>query len=169
MATAEMETKVEATITPTTPCAQQDCADEIIRKHVYGAMGAGLIPMPLVDLAALAGIQANMLRRLAKNYGVPFRKEIAKASIGTLTASVAPLALAGPVGSFLKVIPLIGMTTSAISMSITGGASTYALGKVFTQHFASGGTFLDFNPAAVRDFFAEQFKEGKAVAQAARK
>jgi len=45
-------------------------AGKIVRNHVLGSMGVGLIPMPLVDLAALTGVQLNMLRRLAKEYGI---------------------------------------------------------------------------------------------------
>ena len=42
-------------------------------------------------------------------------------------------------------------------------AFTYAVGKVLVQHFASGGTFLDFDPKKVREYFARQFEEGKLV------
>jgi signal transduction histidine kinase len=31
------------------------------------------------------------------------------------------------------------------------------VGRVFTQHFASGGTFLDFDPAEVREHFRQEF------------
>ncbi|MEZ5671856.1 MAG: hypothetical protein R3E08_05540 [Thiotrichaceae bacterium] len=45
-----------------------------------------------------------------------------------------------------------------------GGAATYAIDKVFVQHFESGGTFLDFDPEAVREHFAAEFAKGKDVA-----
>ena len=46
---------------------------------------------------------------------------------------------------------------------------TYALGKVFIQHFAAGGTFLSFDPEAVRDYFQTQLQEGGRVAEKWRK
>ena len=49
-------------------------------------------------------------------------------------------------------------------MPALAGASTYAVGKVFVQHFESGGTFLNFDPEDVRDYYAEQFEKGKAAA-----
>jgi hypothetical protein len=51
-------------------------------------------------------------------------------------------------------------------IAIPGAAAsfTYAVGKVFLQHFAFGGTFLDFDPKKVREHFARQFEEGKLVA-----
>ena len=42
--------------------------------------------------------------------------------------------------------------------------STWALGKVFIQHFESGGTFLDFDPEEVKEYFKAQFEEGREVA-----
>lgn len=156
MATIEIDEKINS-------------SEEVIRHHVYAAVGSGLIPIPFVDLLGVMGTQLNMLRKLGEVYEVPFRKDLAKSAIAALVGSVSSVALAGPLGSGLKMIPLVGSTAGALSMSISGGASTYAIGKVFLQHFASGGTFLDFNPASVREYFAEQFKDGKAAAQAVRK
>lgn len=149
--------------------ALQYKADDIVRKHVYASAGTGLIPIPYIDLVGLLGVQLHMLKKLSELYHIPFKKELAKSSIGSLLGSVGSVALSGPVASLLKLVPIVGTTTSAVSMSITGGAGTYAIGKVFVQHFASGGTFLDFDPAAVREYFAQQFQEGKHMAQAAKK
>ena len=38
------------------------------------------------------------------------------------------------------------------------------IGKLFTQHFASGGTFLDFHPEAVREHFYAEFQKGTKLA-----
>ncbi len=138
--------------------------DRLIRNHTYGSMGVGLIPMPVVDFLALTGIQIRLLHKLAKFYGVEFSKDRAKTIISTLISSFMPVAAAGPISSMVKTIPIIGQTTGGLAMLATGGACTYALGKVFVQHFESGGTFLDFNPETVREYFAEQFKEGKKMA-----
>ncbi len=43
-------------------------------------------------------------------------------------------------------------------------ACTYAVGKVFSRHFAEGGTFLSFDPEEARAFYEEMFKEGQEVA-----
>jgi len=42
------------------------------------------------------------------------------------------------------------------------------VGKVFVQHFESGGTFLSFDPEKVRSHFEEELKMGKAVAAVAK-
>lgn len=138
--------------------------DRMIKNHTYGSMGIGLIPLPMVDFLALTGIQIKLVHKLAKFYCVAFSKDRAKSIISSLVSSFVPVAAAGPISSMVKMIPIVGQTTGGLAMLATGGACTYALGKVFVQHFESGGTFLDFDPESVRAYFADQFKEGKRFA-----
>lgn len=139
-------------------------ADKILRNHIIGSMGVGLIPVPLVDFVALTGIQLNMLRRLAKEYGVPFSKDKVKNTLASLLGSGLSISVSGGMSSLMKAVPIIGQTAAALSMPVLAGATTYAVGKVFVQHFASGGTFLDFDPDKVKDYYAEMFKEGEKIA-----
>lgn len=155
--TTQMET--EPIVVP------KDELDKILRHHVWGAMGVGLIPIPLADLVALTGVQLNMLRKLANVYGVPFFKDAARNVLSSLIGSALPVAVApGLAASITKFIPFIGQTAGVVAMPIVGGAATYAVGKVFIQHFASGGTFLTFDPEKVKEYYAEMFQEGKRVA-----
>lgn len=137
--------------------------DRIIRHHMYGAAGVGLVPIPIIDLAGLAGIQVNMLRKLAKAYDVPFSKGKAKKIIGTIVGSTLPVSVSGTVASLVKMIPVIGQTTGALTMPALAGASTYALGKVFEKHFESGGTFLDFDTTVFKDYYEKMMKEGEKI------
>jgi hypothetical protein len=41
-------------------------------------------------------------------------------------------------------------------MPALSAGATYIIGKVFIQHFASGGTLLDFNPPDYREFIKAQ-------------
>ncbi len=134
------------------------------KNHILAAMGVGLVPIPLVDMVALVGIQLDMIRTLSSEYNVPFRRDIGKSVITTLLGGFIPVALGGTLSSLIKCIPLIGQTTGAITMPVISGASTYAIYKVFIQHFESGGTFLDLDPSKVKSYFSEQFTKGKAVA-----
>jgi len=137
---------------------------KIIRNHVMGSMGVGLIPLPLLDLAALAGIQLNMLRRLAGSYNIPFSKDKGKNVLASLLGAGISLPIATTLASLVKAVPIIGQAAGALSLPATAGASTYAVSKVFTQHFASGGTFLDFDPEKVKAYYFEMLKEGEKVA-----
>ena len=147
----------------------QDEIDALIRKRVYGAMALGLAPVPMLDLVGLFGIQIEMVNAMAKKYGVPFSKDKTRNIIGSLLGSALPVAL-GPVAfSLLKAIPLIGMTAGAATMTIMGGASTYAVGRVFNRHFASGGTLLDMDAEKVKESFRSYYNEGKQYVKGLRK
>lgn len=129
-------------------------------------MGAGLIPVPFIDLVAVSGVQLKMLAEISKIYGVEFQETRGKAIIASLIGYVVPSTLSfGSVGSLLKAIPVVGQLVGAPSMVLFCGASTYALGKVFIQHFESGGTFLSFEPAKVKEHFQQEFEEGKKLAE----
>jgi len=136
--------------------------DRIIRRYVWASMGFGLIPLPLIDFIALTGLQLLMLRKLARLYNVPFRKDKVKNILSALIGGAFPPAVSGPLAaSIAKGVPLIGQTAGAVTMPVIAGAATYSVGKVFVQHFASGGTFLTFDPEEVRAYYADMLKEGR--------
>ncbi|WP_040463083.1 YcjF family protein [Limisalsivibrio acetivorans] len=146
---------------------RKEKADETVKKHVYAAMGVGLVPIPVVDFVGVTGVQIDMLNKLAKFYGIPFKKDRVKNILSSLVGGLIPAGLGLPVASLLKAVPVVGTTVGALGMPIVAGASTYAVGRVFVQHFESGGTFLSFDPGSVREHFEEEFKTGQKVARAA--
>lgn len=60
-------------------------------------------------------------------------------------------------------IPVIGLGGVVVPSAIIFGAVTFAVGKVFVQHFETGGTLLDFDPVAVEAFFTKKMQEGRKV------
>ena len=145
--------------------SEQDAqAAKIVNKYVLWSMGAGIIPIPLVDMAAVTGVQLKMIKEISEVYKtVQFSEVKAKSIITSLLGSIIPNSLsAGFLGSAFKLIPFVGWYAGSVSMSVFSGGATYAIGKVFAQHFASGGTFLDFDTEAVRKYFQEEFEKGKA-------
>ena len=142
-------------------------ADAIVKEHMYWAMGLGLLPLPVVDVLTVGAVQLKMLSRLAALYEVPFSKKLGKSVLAALLGAYVPATLAfGAVGSAFKSLPGIGPLAGGLTMPVLCGASTYAVGRVFTQHFATGGTLFDFDPEKIREFFAEQFESGKKIAKA---
>ena len=140
-------------------------AYEIVDGYWKWAAAAGLIPIPVLDIAAVTGVQIKMISDLAHHYELPFRKERAKVIVGSLLGaisapalSVATLGLLGPV---LKVVPGIGTVLGVVVTPAFNAAATYAIGRVFVQHFESGGTFLDMDPDKVREHFKAEFEAGK--------
>lgn len=144
---------------------RHEYAQGIVKKYMFWSLGAGVLPFPLVDYAAVLGVHLQMVRKLAQYYEIDFSKQRAKSIIGTLISSSSAVAIKnGLLGGLLKAIPVAGQVLGATSMSIFSAATAYALGQVFIQHFEAGGTLLDFNPDKVRAYFAEQFEEGKMKA-----
>lgn len=131
-------------------------AQKIIRRRTLYAAGAGLIPLPVVDAAAIIGIQLLMIRDLSRVYETPFRETRVRALITTLVGDVATV-------SVTKLLPGFGSVLSGLTASVAGAASTYALGRVFSQHFAQGGTLLSFDPEASRAFYRSEFEQGIEV------
>lgn len=160
---ATIEATVVGEVTPQ-PIDHLEAAEALVRKNVYIAAGIGVLPVPILDLVAVNGIQFNMLYRLSKLYEIPFSKEAAKSVIGTLVGGSGVAILTRPAWTLFKAIPVVGWLAGGLTLSIMAGASTYALGKVFIQHFESGGTFLTFDPKAVKAHFARLQEEGRKVA-----
>ncbi len=143
------------------PAIGPGSADQIMKKYMILSLAVGLVPLPLVDLAALTGIQLQMLSKLCKSLDVEFSKERGRAFLGSLVGAGGTV-LAGAASSrFLGVLlPGASVVVSGVSVAVFAGASTYAVGKVFVQHFESGGTFLTFDPEQVRQYYSQQYQVG---------
>ncbi len=141
-------------------------ADTIIKNHIVWSMGAGLIPIPILDFFAVSGIQLDMIRQLCKLYDQDFKESQGKAIITSLTGS--GLARMGA-KAMIKFIPGIGSVIGGVTMAVLSGASSYALGEVFKKHFDTGGTFLDFDPERLKKMYNEKFEKGKKVAEQIKK
>ena len=160
--TAPVEAATESVVTEE---GREERLEKLSKQHILASMGVGLVPLPVVDMVALMGIQLNLIRKLSAEYGILFKQDMGKSIISSLMGGVLPMTLGLVVASLIKFIPLIGYTTSAVTMPIVSGAATYAIYKVFVQHFESGGTFLDLDPAKVKAYFAEQYAKGKKYAK----
>ncbi len=132
-------------------------ADTIIRSHVLWAMGGGLIPIPLVDFAAVTAVQLEMLQQLAELYGVDYSRSKGKTFVSALTGTT--IARLG--ASFLKAIPGVGTILGGLSMSVASGASTYAVGQVAINHFSNAGTLSDFVEDQLKRAYDVAFERGK--------
>lgn len=146
-----------------------DDAQNILRKSMYVSMAAGLVPVPVFDFLAISGVQLEMIRRLSHLYGVTFMEGKVKNFLGAIIGGSFPTSIAPIFAGLVKMVPVVGTSIGAVTLPLVAGASTYAIGKVFIQHFESGGTFLTFDPKSVREYYAEQFKEGKVVAAEVKK
>ena len=99
-------------------------ATDLVKKYMWWTMGAGLIPVPLVDVLTISGVQLKMLKEISDIYEIKFNDNKGKSIIAALLGSVVPNSLAfGGLGSLLKIIPLIGPLVGGVSMSLFSGGS----------------------------------------------
>jgi uncharacterized protein (DUF697 family) len=153
---ASAEVPTGPATTEMTDAARDKLASQLVDRLSLWSGAAGLIPVPLVDIAAVGGVQLHMLRRLSEIYGVPFTENRGKSILTSLAGAMIPASAATATGSFIKGLPVIGTAIGALTMSGVSAGATWVIGKVFIQHFASGGTLLDFNPPDYREFIKTQ-------------
>jgi uncharacterized protein (DUF697 family) len=139
---------------------KQAKASEIIKNHVGFSLGAALIPLPGADLLAVSGVQLNMLRQLAKLYGVGFFDTLGKNIVSAIAGSGAARLGA----SLVKAIPGVGTIIGELSMPVLSGASTWALGRTVANHLHRGGTLENMDLTKARRQYETEIEEGKKVA-----
>ncbi|MCB2198616.1 YcjF family protein [bacterium] len=140
-------------------------ADKVVRNHVIASMGFGLIPIPIVDIASLIPVQMSLVAELAELYGCSYKRDRDRSVMaGVLTGILSHHFASGKYRFLVHTIPVVGPLLSMATFPVFAGASTYAVGKVFIQHFETGGTLLDFKPEKVKSFFREQYEQGKRFA-----
>jgi uncharacterized protein (DUF697 family) len=137
-----------------------DACDGIIKKYVAWSLAAGVIPVPFVDLLALAGIQIKMLDELAEQFGMNYSENQVRNTLHALTGGVlAPAIATGPIASMLKIVPVIGQLGGILVSPAVAGASTYAVGHLFLEHFSNGGTLDSLDTAAARQDYETRVKK----------
>lgn len=155
------DTSTESSINELTQEAKRIRADEAIKRNMLWSAGAGVLPVPVVELVAVTAVELKLIKELADVYGADYRKDLAKAAVVSLVGSLGSVTLGKMLAmSSLKFVPFIGHVVSAASVPALAAAITYAVGRVFVSHFETGGTLLDFDATKVRDYFRREFSDG---------
>ena len=139
-----------------TPETREQMASKLVVRFALWSGVAGLVPIPVLDVAAVGGLQIQMVRRISQIYDVDFSENRGKALIASLAGSMIPATSGLGAASVLKAVPVIGTIAGGFVMPVLSAGATYAIGKAFIQHFATGGTLLDFNPPDYRQFIKAQ-------------
>lgn len=139
-------------------------SEDVINIHWKFAMVAGAMPIPIVDVALVTGVQLDMLSKIADIYGIDFNQErgksIALALVGTSFGRLG--------ASAIKAIPGVGTILGISSQVIIAGATTYAVGKVFQEHFQSNGNLENFDVKKMESEFTRFFNIGKEKSKKAK-
>lgn len=142
------------------PALRRLHAELAITQHTALSTGAGFIPVPLVDFAAIGATQLSLVYRLCRIYRVPFWSQAVRSVIVSIAGAAVPSSV-GPllIGSSVKAIPGIGTVFGGIATPALAAGVTYAVGHVFVRHFESGGTLLDFSANGMKAQFERALDE----------
>src|SRR5262245_47033832 len=70
-----------------TPETREEMASNLVDRFALWSGVAGLIPVPLVDVATVGGLQIQMVRRISQIYDVEFSENRGKALKASLLGS----------------------------------------------------------------------------------
>lgn len=161
--TAPVVEQVEPQIEDATPELSRDQkAMAVVRSYTPWTAIAGILPLPLLDMAALMAAQLHMLSKISKIYEVPYKENTVKGIVSTLVGTLVSTGVGASLGSLIKGIPFVGPVIGFFAVPGMYSAATYAVGRVFVTHFEAGGTFLDFDAQKMRAHFIDEFEKAKA-------
>lgn len=132
-------------------------AHRLVQRFTALAVAPALVPIPLVDAGLIFAVQLRLVHRLAQVYDAPFQPERARSVLTSLVGGSLTAMSGVTIG---RALPVAGWVAGAVTVGAVGAASTWAVGRLFSQHFASGGTLLTFDPEAVRAHYAKLFERG---------
>lgn len=139
-------------------------SDVVCTRFALYAAAGGLIPVPFLDLAAITALQVRMVEVLCKIYEKPFNEQTTKVVISAVISNFGVYPIASRyIASGLKIIPGVGQLLGITAGPALAGALTYAIGKLFTRQFESGGTLLNLDLSGSKVFFHEYYEKGKKV------
>ena len=112
----KLPTEPTTSLIKKTDSTRDERAAELVDRLSLWSGAAGLIPVPLVDVAAVWGVQLHMLRRLSEIYGVPFSENRGKSILTSLAGAMSAATAATTMTSLMKGVPIIGTAIGALTM-----------------------------------------------------
>jgi uncharacterized protein (DUF697 family) len=118
-------------------------AQRVIDRHgAYAAVG-GLAPVPIANIACVAGIIVRMVKQLSELYGVPFERDRTRSLVVGILAGAVPTGVGTAAASTLVYL-VPGATLVSLGVSaLMAGALTRSIGLVFIESFEREGLPLD--------------------------
>jgi hypothetical protein len=139
-------------------------AHQTVTNWAQWATVAGFIPVPILDTAAISGLQIKMIYDLCKIYDVEFKKELVISIVGALVGGgVSTLFTSSLASTFTRHIPVIGTTIAAITQPALSYGTTYAVGVTFIKHFENKGSLIDFDISKAKNAFTQELSKAKNV------
>jgi uncharacterized protein (DUF697 family) len=137
-------------------------AKNLSRHYVLIAAGLSLVPLPIIDIAAVLALQAKMVRDIAQLYQRPIQTGLMKPLLLALLSggsiSGGGLLVIGLGTSFPVLRTLIG---GGYTGSLAG--MTFATSEIFIRHFEAGGTIDTIEDAVAVTTLAAEHHDQSSV------
>ncbi len=148
------------------PVTREQEGRSIVQRYALAAGGIGLVPAPVFDELAIAGVIGKMVYDLGQLYTVPTPHYRTKAIVATLLGGLHSAWITRYLASYaLLLFPGIGYLASATIRPVVSGAVVYAIGFIFIKQFSHGHTLDSFDTNAAKQEFERGFAAGKAFMQ----
>ncbi len=140
-------------------------AEPIVMGHAMAAAGGDLVPIPVAGTLAATTVQARMLSRLGKLYGIAWDKRAyaeltAAIGAGTLMKVGASIGLR----QLAKMIPVYGQTAGAAASAAASFAVTYALGHAAIRYL-HGRRLGATDRAGIAETYRQALREAFRIAK----
>ncbi|MCJ8509924.1 DUF697 domain-containing protein [Rhizobium lemnae] len=140
-------------------------ANAIIKDHMMACMAISVVPVPLLDVAGMAGVQIRMIKKLSDLYDKSFSEKTARNIVSGLAGGVIGVGTGAIAAvSLSKLIPGVGTLLGIATMPVVAAGTTYAIGQVFLKHYETDGDMYDLSVEAARDYYKSQLARGKDLA-----
>jgi uncharacterized protein (DUF697 family) len=126
------------------------------------AASAAALPVPIVDLVLLSGVQSRMVYHLARLYAQPLTGQRFLEIASTLGLGM--LARQGS-RMLLKYIPYVGPVIGSVASGALAGASTFALGKAFCYYYRAVHQGHVPRPEELRRYYRDQLARAEHLWQ----
>ncbi|MCC8107778.1 MAG: YcjF family protein [Planctomycetes bacterium] len=134
---------------------------DIIRKRVYLVMGIGVIPLPFFNVFTDALVQMKLVSDLCKVYNVEYKESLAKNLVSSVVGGATTLAIKPFLEKAALGVPLVGLPLAVATQPVLNGMTTYAIGRMFAQHFHTGGGLVTSGVKELTDSFCSAFRESR--------
>lgn len=140
-------------------------ADPIVMGHAMAAAGGDLVPIPVAGTIAVSTIQARMLSRLGRLYGIEWDKRAYAELMAAIGAgTVARVAAGAGLRQLAKFLPVYGQTAGAAAAAAASFAVTYALGKA-AVYYLHGRRLGSTDRAGIADAYQQALRQAFRMAR----
>jgi uncharacterized protein (DUF697 family) len=143
--------------------AERGAFSEVRSRVLWFARAAGASDLaPVVGAVTVPAIQAEMLRRLAKQYSVQWsRARMAEFVLALGTGIAARFGTSYAVRQLTKLIPFYGQTIGAAAAGTISFAATYALGRAAAFYLHRTQQGLDIEAGELRAIYVDALRKAR--------